>query len=78
MAKDAGVPTVNMEPCLLLNISQCATSEQSETFVVTVYNPLARANSHFIRLPVPQSNYKVLDPEGTCVSIIMSYLHINS
>lgn len=77
MAKSDNSPEIVMEPCILLNISQCNASEQSDTFVVTVYNPLARSTSRFIRVPVPPQYYKVLDPQGTIINFIKKYTYIN-
>ncbi|XP_049836992.1 lysosomal alpha-mannosidase-like isoform X2 [Schistocerca gregaria] len=53
------------ESCLLLNISDCAISEKSQVFTVTVYNPLSYVISHYVRLPVTGVSYSVRDPAGT-------------
>lgn len=45
--------------CLNLNISICDVSENSEKFMVTVYNPLGRKTSQFIRFPVAGDDYEV-------------------
>ncbi|RZF46632.1 hypothetical protein LSTR_LSTR014959 [Laodelphax striatellus] len=51
--------------CPLLNISQCATTEDNKAFVVTVYNPLSKPVTHYVRLPVKDNlNYTVLCPMG--------------
>lgn len=52
------------EQCLLANISQCEFTENHKQFVVTVYNPLSRPVSHYVRLPVIDQNYQVIDPNG--------------
>ncbi|XP_059486976.1 lysosomal alpha-mannosidase-like [Neocloeon triangulifer] len=52
---------VELEKCPLLNISKCSISEKEESFVVTVYNPLARIVSKFVRLPVVEVGHKVVD-----------------
>lgn len=41
-----------LKPCMLLNISSCDVTETSNTFVVTLYNPLSRQVSQNVRLPV--------------------------
>ena len=41
--------------CHLLNVTQCDVTESSDTFVVNVYNPLARTVDKFVRLPVVTS-----------------------
>jgi hypothetical protein len=41
--------------CHLLNVTQCDVTENSNTFVVNVYNPLARTINKFVRLPVVTS-----------------------
>ncbi|KAJ8872261.1 hypothetical protein PR048_025863 [Dryococelus australis] len=58
---------VTMTSCLLLNISQCEMSERSQDLVVTVYNPLSRPVSHYVRLPVPAARYIVSDMQGQYV-----------
>lgn len=50
--------------CLLLNISECSISEKSQSFIVTVYNPLSYTISHYVRLPVTGVSYSVRDPTG--------------
>ncbi|XP_063225355.1 lysosomal alpha-mannosidase-like [Bacillus rossius redtenbacheri] len=56
-----------LESCPLLNISQCRTSERSPQFLVSVYNPLARPASLYVRLPVAGRSYVVMDHAGTTV-----------
>jgi len=41
--------------CHLLNVTQCDVTENSPTFVVTVYNPLARTIDKFVRVPIVES-----------------------
>ena len=50
--------------CPMLNITQCEFSENSEKFVVNVYNPLARPMVKFVRLPITSPGYQVQDPQG--------------
>ena len=50
--------------CPLLNITQCEFTENSEKFVVNVYNPLARPMVKFVRLPITSPGYQVQDPQG--------------
>lgn len=50
--------------CSLLNISTCDISEQSEQFVLTLYNPLAYSTNEYVRLPVNDVNYLVSDYKG--------------
>ncbi|KYN17373.1 Lysosomal alpha-mannosidase [Trachymyrmex cornetzi] len=45
--------------CLQLNISSCAFSEKSDTFIAVVYNPLSRPVSTYIRVPVQGNSYVV-------------------
>ncbi|XP_063218201.1 lysosomal alpha-mannosidase-like [Bacillus rossius redtenbacheri] len=56
--------SAELKSCLLLNISQCDVSEQNDDFVVTVYNPLSRPVSHYVRLPVKNGTYSVTDHAG--------------
>ncbi|XP_015365920.1 PREDICTED: lysosomal alpha-mannosidase isoform X2 [Diuraphis noxia] len=56
---------VEFKSCHLLNISQCEVSENSEQFVLTLYNPLSRPVTEFVRLPIPgETAYSVVDPLG--------------
>lgn len=66
--------------CKLLNISQCAETEDSPSFVVTVYNPLSRPVTQYVRFPVTGKHYTVTDPNGIVfISItIKTTLQINS
>ena len=57
-------PEIPFESCRLSNISQCAFTENSDTFITTVYNPLSRPVSHYVRLPITGKNYEVKDPQG--------------
>ena len=47
--------------CLNLNISVCDVSENSNQFIVTVYNPLAHATYQYVRVPVSGAKYEVQD-----------------
>ncbi|MPC27361.1 Lysosomal alpha-mannosidase [Portunus trituberculatus] len=54
--------------CPLLNISSCPVTESSSAFIMTVYNPIARPISHYVRIPVPSDTaYKVTDYKGNAV-----------
>ncbi|XP_060520149.1 lysosomal alpha-mannosidase-like [Cylas formicarius] len=57
-------PKLNFTTCPLVNVSQCAFTETETTFVVTVYNPLSRPVTKFLRLPVTGQAYSVKDPDG--------------
>lgn len=50
--------------CPLLNVSQCAVTERNGRFVVTAYNPLSHVQTTYVRLPVQDGVYTVLDPYG--------------
>lgn len=47
--------------CKLLNTSACDVTENSNRFVVNVYNSLAKSTNRYIRLPVVQGTYNVYD-----------------
>nr|XP_060620901.1 lysosomal alpha-mannosidase [Anolis sagrei ordinatus] len=53
--------------CNQLNISVCQLTEAAPTFMVIVYNPLARPVDWNIRLPVNGSHYAILAPDGQTV-----------
>lgn len=47
--------------CLLLNVSECHVTEGSDSnLVVTLYNPLAFSVSHTVRLPVSDSQHRIV------------------
>lgn len=49
----------------MLNISQCEVSEQFEQYLLTLYNPLSRPVTEFVRLPIPsETAYDVIDSNG--------------
>lgn len=49
------------ENCADLNISSCDIAENSDKFVVTLYNPLAHSTFQYVRVPVTNGDYEVLD-----------------
>ncbi|ESO94820.1 hypothetical protein LOTGIDRAFT_232262 [Lottia gigantea] len=49
------------EFCEKLNITECDVSESNAQFFVHTYNPLSRAVDHWMRLPVSDKKYKVID-----------------
>ncbi|XP_050536748.1 lysosomal alpha-mannosidase-like [Daktulosphaira vitifoliae] len=60
-----GNKSLKFETCNLMNISTCTISEQSEQFVLTIYNPLSRIISEFVRLPITDDmEYVVIDPKN--------------
>lgn len=56
--------------CADLNISSCTITENSDKFMVTLYNSLAHSTFQYIRMPVPQSDngYEVIDYRNVPVS----------
>ncbi|XP_076263635.1 lysosomal alpha-mannosidase-like [Rhynchophorus ferrugineus] len=63
-AEQGDKPALPLFTCPLANISQCSVTEESENFVVTVYNPLSRYINKTIKLPVKGSGYTVVDGHG--------------
>ncbi|CAH1973774.1 unnamed protein product [Acanthoscelides obtectus] len=55
---------IEFNTCPLLNVSQCELTESKDPFVVTVYNPLSRPVTKFVRLPVTGTSYSVKGPDG--------------
>uniref|UniRef100_A0AB38ZEA6 Alpha-mannosidase n=1 Tax=Ectomocoris sp. TaxID=3104572 RepID=A0AB38ZEA6_9HEMI len=64
---------LQFRPCLLLNISSCPETENSMSFVVTIYNPLSRFVDKLVRLPIafPDLVYIVRGPKGEKLSVQM-------
>ncbi|XP_037910288.1 lysosomal alpha-mannosidase isoform X2 [Hermetia illucens] len=56
--------------CLNLNISQCDISENSQQFTVTVYNPLSHSTFQYVRVPVMDADYQVMDYRINCFTDI--------
>lgn len=50
--------------CADLNISACTVSENSERFMVTLYNPLGHSTSQYVGIPIPDGVYEILDHEN--------------
>lgn len=65
------------EFCLHLNVSQCAVSESSSRFTVTAYNPRSHEVTTYVRLPVTNGVYTVLDPDGKHTHTHTRNKHIN-
>ncbi|RZC32509.1 lysosomal alpha-mannosidase, partial [Asbolus verrucosus] len=57
-------PNIKLNSCLLTNVSSCPLTETEDSFVVTVYNPLSRPVTKYVRLPVTAEAYDVQDPNG--------------
>ncbi|KAK3702899.1 hypothetical protein QZH41_014169, partial [Actinostola sp. cb2023] len=53
--------------CDLLNVSSCVLTESSKNFVVTIYNPLARDVTAYVRLPVVSSSVDVYNPQAKSI-----------
>jgi lysosomal alpha-mannosidase len=51
----------NVYFCTLLNQTQCDPIENESSFTIIVYNPLARPLSTWLRIPVVDTNYIVID-----------------
>lgn len=58
--------SIDMKNCLLLNVSSCPTTETSDDFVVTIYNPLSRVVHPLMRIPVASTDteYSIKCPMG--------------
>ncbi|XP_033643770.1 lysosomal alpha-mannosidase-like [Asterias rubens] len=67
MEKNSSVPAPTPEFCDYLNVSVCPITENSPEFTVTAYNPLARAVTTIVRIPV-NFNYAVTGPSGKPVT----------
>ncbi|XP_013402708.1 lysosomal alpha-mannosidase [Lingula anatina] len=60
---NSATPPVQMF-CTLTNISMCNVTELLKRFTVTVYNPIGRPVTTWLRLPVQGSAYTVIGPDG--------------
>ncbi|KAL1517914.1 hypothetical protein ABEB36_001614 [Hypothenemus hampei] len=52
--------------CHMLNISECVTSETQDDFIITLYNPLGRSVTKYVRIPIVDDTKEitVTDPSG--------------
>uniref|UniRef100_A0A1A9WU12 Alpha-mannosidase n=1 Tax=Glossina brevipalpis TaxID=37001 RepID=A0A1A9WU12_9MUSC len=57
--------------CLLLNISVCEMTQNAalnyKDWLVTVYNPLTRPGTQYVRIPVASGSYTVRDSKGRII-----------
>ncbi|CAG9856047.1 unnamed protein product [Phyllotreta striolata] len=56
--------TLELSSCQLANMSICNVSQNSDNFVIAVYNPLGWAVTHHVRLPVKEGIYEINGPDG--------------
>jgi lysosomal alpha-mannosidase len=71
LKKDASADiNLNLETCLLANVSICEPA-RSDRFAVTIYNPLERPVTHYVRIPVPDGSYKITGPDGEIQSDLL-------
>nr|XP_016945443.1 lysosomal alpha-mannosidase isoform X1 [Drosophila suzukii] len=54
----------DFKTCPLLNITACPVSEVNDRFALTLYNPLAHTVNEYVRIPVPDPGYKIIDNKG--------------
>jgi len=54
--------------CDTLNITECSVTETSDKIAITIYNPIARPVSQYIRVPIGSGNYDVHDQNGEKVT----------
>lgn len=54
--------------CDYLNVSACSATETSKTFIIAVYNPIARPTETNIRVPVSSKSVVVFDSDGKQIS----------
>lgn len=54
--------------CGDLNISSCSISENSDKFMVTLYNSMAHSTFQYVRVPVIAGDYEILDYRNVPVS----------
>ncbi|KAH8287905.1 hypothetical protein KR018_006962 [Drosophila ironensis] len=62
--QQTGKYVLEFKSCPLLNITSCPVSESSERFALTLYNPLAHIVSEYVRIPVTDHEYKIIDNKG--------------
>ena len=48
----------------MMNVSHCDVTEKNSRFVATAYNPRSQEHTIYVRLPVTDGVYTVLDPDG--------------
>ncbi|XP_066260222.1 lysosomal alpha-mannosidase-like [Euwallacea similis] len=66
LSKLANVDDTTFTTCHYLNISQCDVTENQDNFIITLYNPLGKSVTKFVRLPIVEDTNEIIitDPEG--------------
>ena len=58
-----GTSKLNFQYCDYLNISICEVTENEQSVIINVYNPIARPVSVYVRVPVNSRSYKITGPD---------------
>lgn len=58
---DANYAKFDYVNCADLNISSCEITETTNKFMVTLYNPLSQTTSQYVRVPITDGEYEILD-----------------
>ena len=58
--------------CPNLNSTDCPITENSETFIIFIYNPLSHKTNTYIRLPVRATNLSLYTLDGRSLSVQMN------
>ena len=53
--------------CLMMNVSNCDATEKNPRFIATAYNPRSQEETIYVRLPVTDGVYTVIDPAGLLI-----------
>ncbi|XP_050518488.1 lysosomal alpha-mannosidase [Diabrotica virgifera virgifera] len=68
---------LELASCLLTNVSICKVSQESDKFVVAVYNPLGWSVTHYVRLPVDNGDYMINEGElYDLIPTISNFSHV--
>lgn len=69
--RQIGVSAPTLSQCHQLNVSICTVAQSSSDFSVVFYNPLPRANSRVVRIPVAEgvTSVTVMDSTGVNVPV---------
>lgn len=62
------VPQLEYQTCLDLNISSCALTTRGNSFIITLFNPMASDGFQYVRVPVVETNYAVRDGDDNLIN----------
>lgn len=76
MPKNFGATAPAQTFCHWANISYCELTMNNSDFTLTLYNPLGRTVTHWVRMAVNGNGYQVLDSTMKSIEAYVSFLYV--